>query len=97
MAPDNYIYFKSANPQYLHLEKVRISAVFTDFEETFHLQCNEDGTICDIDDMEFPIESNLIPPLIELVVKELRPAEYAPEDNSNNANDDLSDITAGKR
>ena len=97
LAPDNYIYFKSANPQYLYLEKVRISAVFTDFEETFHLQCNEDGTICDIDDMEFPIESNLIPPLIELVVKELRTSEYAPEDNSNNAHDDLGDITAGKR
>jgi hypothetical protein len=44
-------------------------------------------------DAYFPIESALIPPLIELVVKELRGPEYSPEDKENNADDDLSDVS----
>ena len=41
---------------------------------------------------EFPIEEALIPNLIELVVKTLAPAIYKPEDDINNAKDDLSTI-----
>jgi hypothetical protein len=35
----------------------------------------------------------LVPPLIELVVKELRGPEYSPEDKGNNAEDDLSNVS----
>ena len=89
LAPDNYLYFKSANPQYLYLEKVRLVALFENAEETFGLQCDDDGKVCDFLDSKFPLESSLIPPLLELVVKELRNAEFVEEDDDNNAKDDL--------
>lgn len=92
IAPDNYLYFKSSNPQFLHLENVKFTAIFQDAEFASKLQCNDEGgTVeCDILDMQFPIEESLIPPLIELVVKELGNASVNPEDEDNNAKDDLS-------
>lgn len=96
LAPDNYLYFKSSNPQYLYLEKVRITALFENAEETFGLQCDENGRICELLDAEFPLEASLIPPLIELVVKELRSSEFMPEDKENNADDDMSDLNPKK-
>lgn len=97
LGPDNYLYFKSFNPQYLYLEKVRMTGIFEDPKAASELQCpNENGNIvCDILDREFPIESALVPPLIELVVKELLGAEYIKRDEENNAKDDLP-ITAAK-
>ena len=96
LAPDNYLYFKSSNPQYLYLEKVRIKALFENAEETFGLLCDENGRICELLDAEFPLEASLIPPLIELVVKELRSSEFMPEDKGNNADDDMSDLNPKK-
>ena len=97
LGPDHYLYFKSFNPQYLYLEKVRMTGIFEDPKAASELQCpNENGNIvCDILDREFPIESALVPPLIELVVKELLGAEYIKRDEENNAKDDLP-ITAAK-
>ena len=94
LGPDNYLYFKSFNPQYLYLEKVRMTGIFEDSKTASELQCpDENGNIvCDILDREFPIESALVPPLIELVVKELLGAEYRPEDSSNDSADDLSNL-----
>lgn len=92
IAPDNHLYFKSKNPQFLHLEKVRFTAIFQDAEIASKLQCADiNGNVeCDILDTEFPIEEALIPPLIELVVKELGAASSNPEDEDNNAKDDLA-------
>lgn len=95
IGPDNYLYLKSFNPQYLYLEKVRMTGIFEDPKAASELQCpDENGdTTCDILDMTFPIEDALIPPMIELIVKELLGAEYRPKDNENNSTDDLSDVT----
>lgn len=94
IGPDNYLYFKSFNPQYLYLEKVRMTGVFEDPQAASELQCpDENGdTVCDVLDKTFPIEDALIPPMIELVVKELLGANYRPEDSENNATDDLSNL-----
>lgn len=95
LGPDNYLYFKSFNPQFLYLEKVRMTGIFEDTLAASELQCpNENGDIvCDVLDREFPIESALVPPLIQLVVEELTKAEYKPEDKENNSDDDLSNVT----
>lgn len=95
LGPDNYLYFKSFNPQFLYLEKVRITGIFEDTLAASELQCpDESGDIvCDVLDREFPIESALVPPLIQLVVEELTKAEYKPEDKENNSDDDLSNVT----
>lgn len=94
IGPDNYLYFKSFNPQYLYLEKVRMTGIFEDTQAASELQC-PDGNgdiVCDILDREFPIESALVPPMIELVVKELLGAEYRPKDEDNDANDALASL-----
>lgn len=57
------------------------------------MECpSEDGTNCKLEDKDFPIEEALVPPLIELVTKELRGPEYAPKDEENNAKDDLDEV-----
>ena len=96
IGPDNYLYFKSFNPQYLYLEKARMTGIFEDPKAASELQCpNENGdTVCDVLDREFPIESALVPPLIQLVVEELTKAEYKPEDKENNSDDDLSEVVS---
>ena len=96
LGPDNYLYFKSFNPQFLYLEKVRMTGIFEDTLAASELQCpDENGdTVCDVLDREFPIENALIPPLIQLVVEELTKAEYKPEDKENNSDDDLSEVTS---
>lgn len=97
--PDNYLYLKSSNPQYLYLEKLRMKAIFEDFESAAKYACDESGEElnCDILDMKFPIENALVPIVVEMVVKELLGAEYRPKDSSNNSDDDLSDIIAWAR
>lgn len=95
LLPDQYLYLKSSNPQFLHLEKVRMSAIFSDPQEAIKLSCEKgDDAICEPIDHRFPIEDALIPPMIELVVKDLLGASYRPQDDVNNAADDLSDIAS---
>ena len=96
IGPDNYLYFKSFNPQYLYLEKVKMTGIFEDPRIASELQCpDENGDItCDILDRVFPIEDALVPPMVELIVKELLGASYRPEDSENNATDDLSNLAA---
>ena len=90
IGPDNYLYFKSNNPQYLYLKKVKMTGVFENSEEASKLQCEGDNE-CDILDRTFPIEESLVSPMIELMVKELLSAEYIKGDEKNNAKDDLPD------
>lgn len=93
---DNYLYFKSSNPQYLYLEKARLTGIFEDPDKAAELSCDKDE-ICDPMDVKFPLEESLIPLVIEFVVKELSGSKYAPEDKENNANDELSEVTAQPR
>ncbi len=96
LGPDLHLYLNSNNSQFLYLKKLRVSAIFEDFDEATELLCNDDGSsaVCDILDADFPIREYLVPTLIELVVKEITGTKYQPSDKLNNANDDLSDIAA---
>lgn len=91
LGPDNYLYFKSNNPQYLYLEKVKLTGIFEDSINASQLQCSNDKE-CDILDRAFPLEDSLIPIVIELVVKELLAANYRPKDDINDAKDELSEV-----
>ena len=90
------LYFKT--PQYLYLEKVKFTGIFQDSMQTSDLQCPDDNgeTVCNPVDRIFPIEDALVPPLIELVVKELAGPVYNPDDEANNAKDDLVNKLIGK-
>ena len=91
LGPDLHLYLNSSNPQFLYMKQLRMSAIFEDVDEAAGLLCDSDGSSesCDVLDAEFPIREYLVPPLIELVVKELTGAKYHPQDKENNANDDL--------
>lgn len=95
LGPDLHLYLNSSNPQFLYLKKLRMSAVFEDFDEISSYLCDDDGSsmTCDVLDEEFPIREYLVPTLIELVVKELTSAKYQPVDDKNNASDDMSKIS----
>lgn len=95
--PDNYLYFKSSNPQFLYLDSVKFTGIFQDPIEVSKLELDNENTNCDILDSVFPLEDALIPPLIELVVKELLGANYRPADSINNANDDLEGLGVNNR
>lgn len=99
LGPDNYLYFTSSNPQFRYMENIKFTAVFEDAKSASELECNEGETSCEALEKIFPIEDALVPPLIELVVKELRQAAYSPADELNNANDDLASVgmTANKQ
>ena len=97
IGPDNYLYFKSSNPQYLYLEKVKFTAIFQDSLKASELQCPCDSSsMCDPIDRVFPIEDALVPPLIELTVKELSGAIYRPDDEENDAKDNLANSVSKK-
>lgn len=94
LGPDLHLYLNSGNPQFLYLKKLRMSAVFEDFDEVSDYLCDDDGEsiACDVLDEVFPIREYLVPTLIELVVKELTGSEYKPSDEKNNSADDLSKV-----
>lgn len=94
LGPDMHLYAKSSNPQYQYLKKLRMTAVFEDFDAASELLCdsNGDSVVCDVLDMEFPMRSHLVPIMIELVVKELTGVKYQVRDERNNSADDLSGV-----
>ena len=92
--PDGYLYFKSSNPQFLYLERVKMTAIFEDTDKVVELECDKGDDTCDILDTTFPIEDALVPQLIESIVNILSRSIYKPEDSANNAADDLSEIAA---
>lgn len=96
IGPDLHLYLTSSNPQFLYLKKLRMGAIFEDFDAAASLLCDDSGSSisCDPLEADFPIREYLVPPLIELVVKELSGMKYQPIDSRNNSSDDLSQIKA---
>lgn len=95
--PDDYLYFKSSNPQFLYLENIKMTGIFEDPDKAVELECDSEDKQCDVLDRSFPLEEGLVPSVIELVVKYLSGAVYRPKDSANNANDELSDLVAFMR
>lgn len=95
LGADNHLYFKAVNPQFKYLKTARVTGIFEDSEKAAELACNkEDNTKCDILDQDFPLQADLIPQMIELIVRELLGVNYRPVDSYNNSQDDLSDLAA---
>ena len=93
LGPDSHLYFKSSNPQYLYMEKAKMTGIFEDTDKAAELECPSEGKeVCDIMDRKFPLEEGLVASVIELTVKYLNGVAYKPKDTTNNAADDLSDI-----
>lgn len=80
--PDQHLYIKSNNPEFLAIKKVIFHGILEDPTSVMDDAMEED---C-------PIEEALVAPLIKSVIADLLQFEYRPQDPANNANDDLSDI-----
>ena len=88
---NEHLYLKSSTADVTSITSLKMYAVFQDAISASELLC-PNIKACDILDREFPLEESLLPPLIELVVKELSRPIYLPEDKENNADDDLSEV-----
>lgn len=94
MGPDNYLYLKSANPQFLYLRKLKVKAMFMYPQEVMNLECGyckEEGN-CDILDKPFPLEETLITTLIQMIVQELSGQRYMPTDITNDGRDNMANV-----
>lgn len=78
---DQHLYFLSKNPQLEHLKKINFFGIFNNSINVLNKE--------DVMQEEFPLESALVPVVIEFVIKELSGAIYRPDDENNNAKDDL--------
>lgn len=87
IGPDNHLYFKSANSQYLYLKKAKMKGVFESPSLADELSCNEKSN--EIMDRNYPVEEELIPDIIAAILKDLLGFVYNPIDKTNNANDNL--------
>lgn len=93
IAPNEHLYLKSNNPQAYYLNKVKVTGIFEDSAKAAELACAGEGdNACDVLDKELPLEEALIPPLLELIMKELGGAKYQAADQQNNASDDLDKL-----
>lgn len=99
LGADHRLYFKGGNPQFKYLKEAKLTGVFEDVDKANELSCttdSEDSTesYCNPIDKEFPIDKDLVPQLIELVVKELLGVAWRQQDSQNNSSDDLANLMA---
>lgn len=92
ISPDNHIYLKSNNPQLVYLENIQISAIFEDIIGETEL-----GESCNILDIEFPLETALLPLAIQAIIKELSGVVLKPVDSNNNAHDDMGEFVKNNK
>lgn len=87
IAPNNKLYLKSGDSNFYYLKSVKLTGIFEDSANITRLICDETNT-CDLLDSRFPIEEALVPPLVEMIVKEITAYKLQPADTFNNAHDD---------
>ena len=71
-----------------------MTGIFEDPDKAAELECDSEDRKCDVLDRNFPLEEGLVSSVIELVVKYLSGIVYKPKDQSNDSNDNLSDLAA---
>ena len=95
--PDEYLYLKSADTNITTLNKVKVTSIFEDPIEVNKLNKDNNGKIKDPLDIECPFEANLIPILVQMIVKEILPSQARDIDSENNASDDSPDGNTNQR
>jgi len=50
IGPDNYLYLKSANNNFLRIRKVTLTGLFEDADKAGELVCDKSGQACDLYD-----------------------------------------------
>ncbi len=88
------VYMKSCNPMLYYMETGTYRDIFSEPLEAAALsgeyEVDANGELCHPYEVEFPLEDNLLPLVMQYVVKDLSGGLYKPKDSENNADDDLS-------
>lgn len=92
IGPDKYIYLKGYNTDFTKIPNIQVTSIFEAPKDLITYL-----GLTDFMDMEYPLEAAIIPHVIELVVKDLLPAAYRPEDNTNDAKDNLAEVATNQR
>lgn len=79
---------------HLMLESIEVTGVFENPEEAYNMNCNPDEDVCDFLDATYPIESSLIDPLKNQIVRELLLKHQIDKDEINDGEDT---VTASNR
>ena len=89
VGPDNHLYIKGDNENYLFLEKVQFKAIFEDIRNASVLeyQCKTGCNECDYLDARFPLEDAFVGVLIQYVVNDITRGVYQLRDTANDAFD----------
>jgi hypothetical protein len=92
IAPDGYMYLRSANENFMFLDKVIMTALFSESKEAAMIECNENGDCveCDVLDKRFPLDDSFLPMLLKMTVEDVVGASWRPKDDENNAQDDIA-------
>lgn len=88
------VYMKSCNPMLYYMEEGVYRGIFSEPLEAAAVSGDYDvdaegNLICPYD-VEFPLEDNLLPLVMQYTIKDLSGGIYKPKDSENNADDDLS-------
>lgn len=90
------LYIKSCNPSIYLLEEGQYRDIFSDPLEAAALSgeydVDENGELCNPMEVTFPLADDLLPLVMQYVVKDLSGGLYKPKDDENNADDDLSKL-----
>lgn len=89
IAPDHYVYIKVPLKKQDSTRKklnINLTGIFEDAAAIIELSGDN------IYDSTFPLDSSLVPNLLQLVLKDILGAAYRPKDGANDANDDLASL-----
>jgi hypothetical protein len=94
IAPDNHLYIKSNNENFIYLEKIQFKAIFEDIQKAsiLELQCKTGNNECSYLDARFPLEDAFIGVLMQYVVNDLIKGTNMLRDEKNDANDDSDQL-----
>lgn len=92
---DNHLYLKSQSPSLLSMDSLKLESLYQSPIEAYKFDLTNKGDTITIEDIDCDchIESSLIMNIVDMIVKELSKGIYLPEDDENNAKDDLSNIS----
>ena len=91
IGPDYFLYLKVNDNTIVLPQYILVQAIVETPKQHMGLIL---PTVTNYLDMVYPLEEALVPPLLELVVKDLVDGTYRPEDTVNNATDDLAKTAA---
>lgn len=92
IGPDQHLYLKSNNENFMYIPKVRMTALFSDIEKAAEHECNDncEEDPCEILDHRFPLDDAFLPLLMKLTIQDIVGAAWKVKDDDNNAADDLA-------